>query len=85
MKNLVFTIIFYIIAVSLTYILNKKFPGAHDGGPGLGGLFLLLMLVVIIALCILNVYWGFKINKAYFLFSLVHIGVLIMAFYRFFR
>jgi hypothetical protein len=85
MKNLIFTIIFYIICIPLTYILNKKFPGAHDGGPGWGALFLLLLLVVIFVLLLLNLYWGLKWGKSYFLIVLVHAAVLLFAYFRFFR
>ncbi len=72
------TIAFYLIAFLIIFVLTKISPNAHDGGPGLGGIALMVLPLISLVLAGLNCYWGFKIEQYYFINAGIHSLVLII-------
>lgn len=83
-KNILFAFAFYGIAFLLIFILSKLSPNAHDGGPGLGGLAMLLLPLISMVLIGLNIYWGITLEKYYFIAAGIHFIAVLIILIRFF-
>ncbi len=77
MRKYITTLIFYVVAFAVVYVLNWLSPGAHDGGIGLGGLALILLVFVIIALIGVSIYKGIKKSKDHFIIAAIHFLILL--------
>lgn len=84
MNKYLSTLIFYVAAFGIIFILNHFSPNQQDGGLGFGGLAMLLFVVVVIGLFLFNIYKGFAINKEYFIIAGIHFLVLAIYLQRFF-
>lgn len=72
------TVIFYGVSALTIFLLNKMDPSAQDGGPGLGGIAVILFVVILTGLLIFNIYKGFKADSSYFIIAAFHLIVLIL-------
>ena len=71
-------LIFYVLAAIIIYVLELLSPGAHDGGLGLGGLAVLLLVLTIVVLLIISLYKGFAKDKTYFIIAAIHFVILMV-------
>lgn len=78
MNKYLATLLFYIVAIVIVIVLSKLSPNAHDGGPGLGSLAIVVLALIIIVLFAINLYRGFQTDKSYFIIAGIHLLVLII-------
>lgn len=76
MSKYIATLIFYVISFLIIYGLNKVIPGAHDGGPGFGGLAIMVLAIVVVVLIGINIYRGFRTDNSYFIIAAIHLTIL---------
>ena len=76
MNKYLATLIFYVAAAGIIFILNKISPNQQDGGPGLGSFAIILFTIIVIGLFLFNIYKGFSINKEFFIIAGIHFLVL---------
>ena len=84
MRKYITTLIFYVVAFAVVYVLNWLSPGAHDGGIGFGGLALILLVFASIALIGISIYKGIKKSKDYFILAAIHFLILLGLIHTFF-
>ncbi|MBL7921493.1 MAG: hypothetical protein JNJ40_14335 [Bacteroidia bacterium] len=77
MNKYIKALIFYVAAFIVIYVLDLLSPGAHDGGLGLGGLAIILLVFVIMALICIHIYKGIKKSKDHFIIAAIHLLILL--------
>ena len=77
MNKYLSTLIFYISAAGIIFILNKISPNQQDGGLGFGALAILVFTIIVIGLFLFNIYKGFSVNKEFFIIAGIHFLVLV--------
>lgn len=84
MNKYLVTLIFYIAAFVIIYVLNKFSPNAQDGGLGFGSMAIMLLVLVLIVLIGINIYKGINVDKEYFIIAGIHFVVLAGGVYKLF-
>jgi hypothetical protein len=73
------TLLFYALAIAAVYILEKLSPSGPCS-PGLGVLAFFLLIPIVAALLIRNIYLTLKVDKVNFANVILHIVALILTF-----
>jgi hypothetical protein len=77
-KLLIPTLLFYAIALTIVYLLDKISP-TGPCTPGLGIISFMCLIPISIVLVIRNIYLAVKIDKSNFIVAIMHIVVMTIA------
>jgi hypothetical protein len=75
MNKYIATLVFYLVAFIIFYVVNKYSIRPQDGGLSMGSVVILVGMLTILVLLGINVYKGFSVNKEYFILAGIHLLV----------
>jgi hypothetical protein len=75
MNKYIATLVFYLVAFIISFVVNKYTNSPQDGGLSWGSIVILVGMLVILVLLGINVYKGFSVNKDYFMLAGIHLLV----------
>jgi hypothetical protein len=75
MNKYIATLVFYLVAFIIFYVVNKYTNSPQDGGLSWGSIVIMVGMLTILVLLGINVYKGFSVNKEYFMLAGIHLLV----------
>jgi hypothetical protein len=84
MNKYIATLVFYLVAFIIFYVVNKYSISPQDGGLSIGSIVIMVGMLTILVLLGINVYKGFSVNKEYFMLAGIHLLVFIGLLYKLF-
>ncbi len=84
MNKYIATLVFYLVAFIIFYVVNKYSNSPQDGGLSWSSIVIMVGMLAILVLLGINVYKGFSVDKAYFILAGIHLLVLIGLVYKLF-